>query len=136
MSASAFFSSALSQEASAGLSFISFHQKKAHKMAGIPSQINIQRQPSARIKYPEIIDIQRMVTGFPNISIVLALDLSSRVNQRLINTIMEGKTALSKTPSINRMTSKIVTLLRKPVAIANNPQRISDQNINFFALLL
>src|ERR1700759_885540 len=105
-------------------------------MAGIPSKKNIHRQPSARIKYPEIIDIHRMVTGLPNINSVLALDLSSLVNHRLVNTSIEGNTALSKTPSINRITSNTFTLLISPVAIANKPQRMSDQNINFFALLL
>jgi len=105
-------------------------------MAGIPSQINIHRQPSARIKYPEMIDIHKMVTGLPNISNVLALDRSSRVNHRLINTSIEGKTALSKTPSIKRITSKTFTLLISPVAMANNPHSMSDQKINFLALLL
>src|ERR1700712_2329928 len=97
-SARDFFSSGLNQAASPGLSLTSLHQKKAHRIAGIPSQINIHRHPSALIKYPEMIDIQRMVTGLPNINNVLALDRSSLVNQRLINTSIEGNTALSNPP--------------------------------------
>ncbi len=105
-------------------------------IAGAPSSINIQRHPTELIRYPDSIDIQSMVTGFPRIKNVLALERSFFVNHRLNNTSMEGITALSVTPSIKRITINALTSLIRPVAIANAPHEINDQKISFFALLL
>lgn len=80
-------------------------------------------------------DIQSIQEGFPNINKVFALDRSFLVNHLLSNMSKEGSTALSATPTINRTTISIFILLIKPVAAAKIPQRISDQKINFFALL-
>src|SRR5450755_5187536 len=82
-----------------------------------------------------MIDIHNMDTGLPNINNVLARDLSLRVNHRLNKINKDGSTALSASPSTNRMTSRIFILLMMPVSAANNPQRISDQKINFLVLL-
>ena len=77
-----------------------------------------------------------MVTGLPRIKKVLALDRSLFVNHLLKKISMAGITALSTTPNINRITINAPTLLIRPVAVANAPQSISDQKINFRALLL
>src|ERR1700690_1497270 len=103
-------------------------------MAGIPSQINIHRQPTVCIRYPDMMDIHNIHDGFPNINKVFALDLSFLVNHLLNNRSKEGNKALSATPTMKRTTSKIFILFIKPVAAANRPQRISDQKINFLAL--
>jgi hypothetical protein len=97
--------------------------------------INIQRQPIDFTRYPDTIDIHKIVTGLPSIKNVLALERSALVNQRLRNMSIAGITALSTTPSMNLMTIRKLTLLIIPVAIASPPHRISDQNINFLALL-
>ncbi len=81
-------------------------------------------------------DIQSIVAGLPRIKNVLALERSFFVNHLLNNTNIEGMTALSVTPSIKRITIKTRISLIRPVAIANTPQAINDQKINFFALLL
>src|SRR6478735_513782 len=130
------FSFAVNQSASAGLSFTSFHQHSAQMMAGAPSRINIHRQPTESIKYPDKMDIHKMVTGLPRIRKVLALDLSALVNHRLNKISMAGITALSVTPNMKRMMINRLMLLIMPVAIARAPQSKSDQKINFLALLL
>jgi hypothetical protein len=76
-----------------------------------------------------------MVTGLPRIKNVFARERSTFVNHLLKNTSMDGITALSTTPSKNRITINALTLLIRPVAMARAPQKIKDQNINFFALL-
>ena len=104
-------------------------------IAGKPSHINIHLQPTELIRYPDNMDIQSIVAGLPRIRKVFALERSAFVNH-LLKISMAGITALSTTPSINRITINELTLLTSPVAIANPPQRISDQKINFFALFL
>ena len=81
-------------------------------------------------------DIHKIVAGLPRIKKVLARERSDFVNHLLKNISIEGITALSTTPSINRITISTLILLIKPVAIASPPQAISDQKINFLALLL
>jgi hypothetical protein len=103
-------------------------------MAGSPSSMNIHLHPNELIKYPERIDIHNIVTGFPRIKKVLARDLSFFVNHLLSKTIIAGITALSTTPSMKRITIKKFTFFVKPVAIAQKPHKIKDQNINFFVL--
>src|SRR6478672_11702879 len=135
-SCSACFCGSVSHVASSGASFTNRHQKKAQTIAGNPSRINIQRQPTDFTKYPETIDIQRTVAGFPRIKKVFARERSALVNHLLRKINMEGITALSTMPSKKRMATKKFTLLTKPVAVARTPQRIRDQKINFFALLV
>jgi hypothetical protein len=81
-------------------------------------------------------DIQTMVAGLPRIKNVLARERSDFVNHLLKKIIIEGITALSTTPSINRITIKIFALLISPVAMANMPHRIRDQNISLLALFV
>src|SRR5215218_1961125 len=105
-------------------------------IAGNPSKINIQRQPNDFIMYPDIMDIQRTVTGFPRIKKVFARERSAFENHLLSNINMAGITALSTTPSKKRIPIKRFTLLTSPVAVANVPHKIKDQKTNFFALLV
>jgi hypothetical protein len=88
------------------------------------------------IKYPDKIDIHSIVTGLPSIKKVFALERSDLVNHLLKNISMAGITALSTTPNINRIIISTLILLISPVAVANKPQKMSDQKINFLALLL
>src|SRR5664279_2729916 len=130
-----FFSVSVNHFAFLGLSSIICHQIKAQTKAGAPSKINIQRHPIDFTRYPDNIDIQRMVAGLPKIKNVFALDRSDFVNHLLKKISIDGITALSTTPSIKRMEIKKFTLLTMPVAIASAPHKINDQKINFFALL-
>jgi len=77
-----------------------------------------------------------MHEGFPNINNVFALERSFRVNHLLSNNSNEGNTALSATPTMNLVTIRIFILFIIPVAAAKIPHSISDQKINFLALLL
>src|ERR1700681_3670950 len=86
------FSSCVSHTASFGLSSTSLHQQNAQRMAGTPSQMNIHRQPREFIKYPDRIDIQRMVAGLPKIKKVLARERSALMNHLLSNNNMAGNT--------------------------------------------
>src|SRR6185312_7800885 len=121
--------------ASFTLSFTRYHQTKSQWIPGAPPMMNIQRQPKVPTRWPDRIDIHKIVTGLPRIRKVLALERSAFVNHLLKNISMEGITALSTTPSIKRMTINKVTLCTIPVAIANAPHSINDQKINFLALL-
>jgi hypothetical protein len=76
------------------------------------------------------------VAGLPRIRKVFARDRSDFVNHLLNNISIAGITALSTTPSMNRIIIKTVMLLTKPVAIAKLPHNIKDQKIKILALLL
>src|SRR5664279_3925976 len=104
-----FFSFSVNHFAFLGLSSIICHQIKAQTIAGAPSKINIQRQPTDFTRYPDNIDIQRMVTGLPRIKNVLALERSDFVNHLLKNISIAGITALSTTPSINLIKIRTVS---------------------------
>src|SRR5215203_3926056 len=119
-----------------GLSSTSRHHKKAQIMAGKPSRINIHLQPSAFIKYPDKMDIQRIVTGLPRIKNVLARERSDFVNHLLNKISIAGNTALSTTPKVKRIKIRTFTFEIIPVAVAQTPHSMSDQKINFFALFL
>src|SRR4028118_1631087 len=97
------FSSSVNHLAFFGLSSTRYHQKKAHITAGSPSRINIHRQPTALIRYPDKTDIQSMVAGLPRIKKVFARERSVFVNHLLKKISIAGITALSTTPSINRI---------------------------------